>query len=869
MTAILAGSGAQRFKLIHLEEGEEYVSDFACTLHLEGPGLARTEIQGRMRICSKSLIFDGPELLKIFYKKIEILELIGTREISGAASSVSAVPLSLTGGKWRAVAGHTVRPGTWKFQVSPTYAAAARAAPRVFALWQAHRSLSRHEAQDVIKSILLEIEAEDPPRFDYASLANHRETPLLPDPLGAVRVSKLTETRGLVQVTLEYFYFQPSPNFSRKPHKRVALANIAGVFKRFYRLEPIGLEIVTHSGKGFFILLKSEQQRDRLLSVLPAQRAPPPPPVTVVTGLWQSGQISNFHYLEFLNFSAGRSYNDISQYPVFPWTLKEFSASGIDFANSSVFRDFTKPAGAQDPVKLEKLRKSRGEDAAFLFGTHYSTPAYAIYFLLRKFPECALRLHGGHFDLRARLFTSAAGAWAAVADGGATVELIPEFYSQPGKAAEWLGNALGVEGLSSVALPPWAHGDAKFFVASMRCALESPAVSDKLHAWIDLIFGAKSRGEAARAADNLFHPASYLQALNPGDPDAELKQQQVQEFGRVPDQLFTDLHPQRTVIPGLKLPSYFLDERNEITWRQAIDAALTRVNSPTPSPAVIGKRVAPREKVTIQRVSREPLTAIACEKSGKFAAAGTDGVLRFGDKKSFRVSHFPLAAVASLSNGNFAAAGIDRSITVASADHGTRARACTHADAVTCLAGGARLLSGSRDQTVRLWDFAKTGNLTEISILDGHEDSVTAVTFLPDGLLLSGDSAGCVILWDPRMQNPLAAEFLFASGVGVVGLSESVVGYSDGTALFLDARGGLGERARFTVDGLSAVAVAGDSAMIGSVSGEISRFDMTTRTVSRLTLPPVSSRISGVARAGVDSAVACTAAGEILQILLI
>ena len=119
------------------------------------------------------------------------------------------------------------------------------------------------------------------------------------------------------------------------------------------------------------------------------------------------------------------------------------------------------------------------------------------------------------------------------------------------------------------------------------------------------------------------------------------------------------------------------------------------------------------------------------------------------------------------------------------------------------------------------------------------------------------------------MQNPLAAEFLFASGVGVVGLSESVVGYSDGTALFLDARGGLGERARFTVDGLSAVSATGDSAMIGTVSGEISRFDMTTRTVSRLTLPPVSSRISGVARAGVDSAVACTAAGEILQILLV
>ncbi len=33
----------------------------------------------------------------------------------------------------------------------------------------------------------------------------------------------------------------------------------------------------------------------------------------------RSGETSNFEYLMQLNTLAGRSYNDLSQYPVFPW----------------------------------------------------------------------------------------------------------------------------------------------------------------------------------------------------------------------------------------------------------------------------------------------------------------------------------------------------------------------------------------------------------------------------------------------------------------------------------------------------------------------------------------------------------------------
>jgi len=50
---------------------------------------------------------------------------------------------------------------------------------------------------------------------------------------------------------------------------------------------------------------------------------------------------------------------------------------------------------------------------------------------------------------------------------------------------------LGQDGsqLGDVELPPWANGSAHEFVRLHREALECDHVSERLHAWIDLIFG--------------------------------------------------------------------------------------------------------------------------------------------------------------------------------------------------------------------------------------------------------------------------------------------------------------------------------------------------------------------------------------------
>lgn len=53
---------------------------------------------------------------------------------------------------------------------------------------------------------------------------------------------------------------------------------------------------------------------------------------TGITTLWANNKISNFQYLMLLNTLAGRTYNDITQYPVFPWIL-----NGILFFSFSFY----------------------------------------------------------------------------------------------------------------------------------------------------------------------------------------------------------------------------------------------------------------------------------------------------------------------------------------------------------------------------------------------------------------------------------------------------------------------------------------------------------------------------------------------------
>lgn len=62
-----------------------------------------------------------------------------------------------------------------------------------------------------------------------------------------------------------------------------------------------------------------------------------------------------------LNTLAGRSYNDLMQYPVFPWILSDYTSYELDLNNPATFRDLSKPIGAQTPERLEQFKKRFSE----------------------------------------------------------------------------------------------------------------------------------------------------------------------------------------------------------------------------------------------------------------------------------------------------------------------------------------------------------------------------------------------------------------------------------------------------------------------------------------------------------------------------
>ena len=140
-----------------------------------------------------------------------------------------------------------------------------------------------------------------------------------------------------------------------------------------------------------------------------------------------------------MNTIAGRSYNDINQYPVFPWVLTDYKSASIDLNDPSVYRDLSKPIGALNEDRFEIYNERfqtfvDEEIPGFMYGSHYSSAGIALYYLLRlePFTSLAVSLQGGHFDLADRLFDSISGAWdLSLNNVGDVKELTPEFFYCP------------------------------------------------------------------------------------------------------------------------------------------------------------------------------------------------------------------------------------------------------------------------------------------------------------------------------------------------------------------------------------------------------------------------------------------------------
>ncbi|XP_078601403.1 neurobeachin-like isoform X5 [Branchiostoma floridae x Branchiostoma japonicum] len=520
-----------------------------------------------------------------------------------------------------------------------------------------------------------------------------------------------------------------------------------------------------------------------------------------MTARWQRREISNFEYLMFVSTIAGRTYNDLNQYPVFPWVLTNYESEELDLTLPSNFRDLSKPVGALNPKRRSffQERYEAWDDpdvSAFHYGTHYSTAGFVLNFLIRlePFTTMFLNLQGNKFDHANRTFSNILQTWRnCQRDTSDVKELIPEFYYLPEMLMNMNGYNMGTmedsRPVDHVVLPAWARTPEEF-IRLNRMALESEFVSCQLHQWIDLIFGYKQKGPEAIRATNMFYYLTYEGSVNLdsiSDPVMkEAIKDQIKSFGVTPCQLLTEPHPPRSSAMHLT-PMMFTDMRT--------NDVLVALKFPSNSPIIhLTANTHPHVPIpAVTTVTANLLFSINKWNASAATFRGAPGYSLEPNQYAIEVDPLILAGTGvhrrqvndildqsiqlnscccrlTSDNRHILICGFwDKSFRIYSTDSGRLLQVVYgHWDVVTCLArsecyigGDCYIVSGSRDATLLLWFWSSrlqaiTGephNSNRVeraipkTIMTGHETEVLSACVSAElGLVISCSRGGPVLV---------------------------------------------------------------------------------------------------------------------------
>ena len=281
---------------------------------------------------------------------------------------------------------------------------------------------------------------------------------------------------------------------------------------------------------------------------------------------WSKWEISTMKMIMIMNIYSNRSYNDINQYPVFPWITTDYTSKNFpNFEKEHFIRPMNKPMGMMDFTDESRERKENyeehwqsneadedREDNYDRYGSHYSTSLYLTYYLVRVFPYSYIRieLQGKNFDDPNRLFNSLPNSFdCAITQKSDLRELIPEFFCFPemflnmnelnlGEVNDESGHPKLVGG---VEMPLWSNYNEYNFIEKHRALLESAEINEKINEWFNIIFGSKQKGKEAKKIGNLFIKQTYEdfeETYNKSSKSEKVYQCRMVEFGVTPNQLF-------------------------------------------------------------------------------------------------------------------------------------------------------------------------------------------------------------------------------------------------------------------------------------------------------------------------------------------
>ena len=152
-------------------------------------------------------------------------------------------------------------------------------------------------------------------------------------------------------------------------------SNIKYMFIRIYFYRESGLEIYTKTNKSYFLNFKTKEdmhlflneilfscnfreikaENKRVLGYEQYINVPSKKRSYYITNKmdeWQNYNISTLEYLMWLNIYSGRSFNDLTQYPVMPWLISNYDMPVIHYKNNH--RDLSLPMGMLELDIYEK-----------------------------------------------------------------------------------------------------------------------------------------------------------------------------------------------------------------------------------------------------------------------------------------------------------------------------------------------------------------------------------------------------------------------------------------------------------------------------------------------------------------------------------
>ena len=345
----------------------------------------------------------------------------------------------------------------------------------------------------------------------------------------------------------KYIFSRREKDNMTKKNKHILMnvKEIKEIIKKRTLLMNNSLEIFNKNGKSFFFNFFSTRILENICEMLKNKCKinieQDKENIKNIISLYKKGEISNYEYLLYLNKLSTRTFNDWTQYPVFPWIItdisKFFKYDKINLLKNDI-RDMNYPLSMQSSIKRVVEINKFFESAKYSkfpshFGSHYSTSKLIFYYLTRNNPayQNIIKMLNYNQENPDRLFTSFTETQKLIKSNDDNRELIPDFFCFIEHFCNinciYFGettNSILVDDFNI--LGQYDKDDEKCtnlisqFVKYLylhKNILNDIETSKKLYQWVDIIFGKKQypkKKEERAKSCNIFGKYTYEKNIN-------------------------------------------------------------------------------------------------------------------------------------------------------------------------------------------------------------------------------------------------------------------------------------------------------------------------------------------------------------------